>query len=173
MEQEKPSRKPRGANQSAEDTLATEAATDQPTPSELRGAPGAPVEEHPSAAPRRGPDVVDRLIEQLRSSGVDAVFGETRHIGRHTLIPVASITYGLGFGFGRGRGRDRPAEPSEGSGEGEGEGGGGMVRVRPLAVVVIDGDTVRVRPVVDVNRLVFAAVVLFGLSAVLRAMRRR
>src|SRR5262249_41952355 len=107
MEQESPSRKPRRASQSVLDTLATEAASDQPTPEEVEGAPGAPAKARRSAA-GAPPAALDRLIEQLRSTGVDAVFGKPQQVGEQTLIPVASITYGLGFG--RGRGRREPAE---------------------------------------------------------------
>ena len=167
MLQEKPSRKPRSASQPGEDTLSTEAASDQPTPDEMEGAPNATPEHPPAGSENAQQDTLDRMVEQLRSSGVDAVFGKPQQVGGRTLIPVASVTYGLGFG--RGRGRQRSSE----QGEGEGMGGGGMVRVKPLAVVVVDDSMVRVRPVIDVNRLAFFAIALFGSAAMLRALRGR
>jgi uncharacterized spore protein YtfJ len=167
MEQEIPSRKPRRASQSVLDTLATEAASDQPTPEEVEGAPGAPAKGRRPAAAGAPPAALDRLIEQVRSSGVDAVFGKPQQVGEQTLIPVASITYGLGFG--RGRGRQQPAEATEG----EGEGGGGMVRLRPVGVIVVSQGNVEMRPVVDVNRLIFLAIVFVGTSMVVRALLGR
>ncbi len=43
-----------------------------------------------------------------------------------------------------------------------GGGGGGFAQSRPVAVIVIDRDGVRVEPVVDVTKLGLAALTVFG-----------
>ena len=67
------------------------------------------------------------------------VVGEPIVIEGTTVIPLISV--GFGFGVGGGKGSD----PEKGNGEGGGTGGGGGVK--PVAVVVINADGVRVEPI--------------------------
>lgn len=77
-------------------------------------------------------------IERILST--KTVVGEPIHIEGNTLIPLLSI----GFGFGGGGGSGKIAKaPGEGLGSGIGGGGG----IRPVAVIVINQDGVRVEPV--------------------------
>ncbi len=69
------------------------------------------------------------------------VVGEPIIIEGRTLIPLTSI----GFGFGAGGGEGKAEEKRKGEGQGGGAGGGAWVR--PVAVVIIDKDGVRVEPI--------------------------
>jgi len=68
------------------------------------------------------------------------VVGEPITIEGNTLIPLVSV--GFGFGAGGGEGTDQ----KHGVGNGGGTGGGGGVK--PVALIVINKDGVRVEPIV-------------------------
>jgi len=84
------------------------------------------------------------------------------------MIPAAEVLVGLGFGLGSGRCRG----PAEGDGEGEksgdqtrgcgGGGGCGRTLSRPVAVVIVSRDGVRVEPIVDVTKIAIAAITAAG-----------
>ncbi len=76
---------------------------------------------------------IERLLQTKRVVGDAIVAGDT------TLIPLVS----LGFGFGAGSGTGKAPDKGEGGGGGTGAGGG----VRPVAVIVITKEGVRVEPV--------------------------
>lgn len=76
-------------------------------------------------------------IERILST--KTVVGEPITIDGRTLIPLISI--GFGFGVGGGEGTD----PKKGASTGSGTGGGGGVK--PVALVIVDKDGVRVEPV--------------------------
>lgn len=78
-------------------------------------------------------------IERVLNS--KSVVGAPITVEGNTLIPLVSI--GFGFGAGGGSGKDPKNPQSEGSGEGSGGGGG----VKPVAVVLVTKDGVRVEPV--------------------------
>jgi len=64
------------------------------------------------------------------------VVGDPITVEGHTLIPIVSV--GFGFGVGAGEGTD----PKKGAGSGGGTGGGGGVK--PVAVIIVSKDGVRV-----------------------------
>ena len=68
------------------------------------------------------------------------VVGDPIEVDGHTIIPLISV----GFGFGGGGGTGGPGD-SEAGGTGGGTGGGGGVK--PVGVIVIDDDGVRVEPI--------------------------
>jgi len=68
------------------------------------------------------------------------VVGEPITVGGNTIIPLSSI----GFGFGAGAGGGKEVEKADRSGEGGGSGGGGGIK--PVAVVIVNADGVRVEP---------------------------
>jgi len=76
-------------------------------------------------------------IEHMLST--KTVVGEPITIEGNTLIPLVSVGFGFGAGGGQG------SEPNKGSGHGGGTGGGGGVR--PVALVIINKDGVRVEPI--------------------------
>ena len=78
-------------------------------------------------------------IERVLNS--KAVVGDPIKVEGATLIPLVSI--GFGFGAGGGSGKDPKNPTADGSGEGSGGGGG----VKPVAVIMVTKDGVRVEPV--------------------------
>ncbi len=76
-------------------------------------------------------------IERMLNS--KTVVGEPMAIGDNTIIPLVSV----GFGFGAGAGTGKESKNGEGSGGGTGGGGG----VKPVAVLVINDDGVRLESV--------------------------
>ena len=73
-------------------------------------------------------------IERILSS--KTVVGDPITVEGNTLIPIVSV--GFGFGVGAGEGTDPKKGPSSGGGTG---GGGG---VKPVAVIIVNKDGVRV-----------------------------
>jgi uncharacterized spore protein YtfJ len=76
-------------------------------------------------------------IERLLNT--KTVVGDPITIEDNTLIPLISV--GFGFGVGGGEGTD----PKKGGGTGGGTGGGGGVK--PVALIVVNKDGVRVEPI--------------------------
>jgi len=76
-------------------------------------------------------------IERMLNS--KTVVGEPIVIEGNTLIPLVNVGFGFGVGSGEG------TEPKKGSGHGGGTGGGGGVR--PVALIVINNDGVRVESI--------------------------
>jgi uncharacterized spore protein YtfJ len=76
-------------------------------------------------------------IERMLNS--KTVVGDPITVGDNTLIPLISV--GFGFGVGGGEGTD----PGKCAGVGGGTGGGGGVK--PVALIVINKDSVRVEPI--------------------------
>ena len=82
----------------------------------------------------------DKAIGEIeRMLNTKTVVGEPITIQGNTLIPLVNV--GFGFGVGAGQGTD----PKQGSGHGGGTGGGGGVK--PVALVIVNEDGVRVEPV--------------------------
>ena len=98
-----------------------------------------------------------RLLEGAR---VDAVFGHPVERGEATVIPCAEVFAGFGMGFGSGTSTGESA--AQAGGQGGGMGGG--ARGRPVAVVIIAQDGVRVEPVVDVTKLALAGLTTMGFT---------
>ena len=94
---------------------------------------------------------VEQVLGQLANSArVDAVFGQPVERAGTIIIPCAEIAVGLGMGTGSGP-MDEHGRPV-----GSGGGGGGGSRGRPIAVIVMSNDGVRVEPVLDLTRIVLA-----------------
>lgn len=79
------------------------------------------------------------ISEIERMLNTKTVVGEPIKVEDSTLIPLISV--GFGFGAGGGEGND----PSKGAGTGGGTGGGGGVK--PVALIIINKDGVRVEPI--------------------------
>ena len=127
--------------------------------------------------------VVDKIFAAAQPG---AVYGVPVVSGSYTVITASEVAAGGGFGFGRGLG-GAPATPSsqmpgeqasqaqhhESVGGGGGGGGGGGSSGRPVAIIVIGPDGVRIRPVVDATKLALAGITAWGAMAVmLRKMRK-
>jgi uncharacterized spore protein YtfJ len=86
-------------------------------------------------------EVLKTSLEELeRVLSTKTVVGEPIVIEGNTLIPLISI----GFGFGAGGDMGKGKKGSE-AGQGAGTGGGGGIR--PVALVIINEDGVRVEPI--------------------------
>lgn len=85
-------------------------------------------------------EVLKTSLEELeRVLSTKTVVGEPLVIEGNTLIPLISI--GFGFGAGGNTGGKKGSEEGQGAGTG---GGGG---IRPVALVIINKDGVRVEPI--------------------------
>ena len=89
---------------------------------------------------------VERLFkgsaeEMGRLLSAKTVVGEPLTIDGNTIIPLLSMGFGVGAGGGTGKGK------KDGEGEGTGGGTGGGGGVKPVAVIVINKDGVKVEPV--------------------------
>ncbi len=78
-------------------------------------------------------------IEKVLST--KTVVGEPIIIEGATLIPLVSVGFGFGAGGGEGRGEAKQ------KGEGAAGGTGGGAWIRPIAVVIIDKEGVRIEPI--------------------------
>jgi uncharacterized spore protein YtfJ len=78
-------------------------------------------------------------VERLLNSRT--VVGEPMTIDGNTIIPLVAV--GFGFGGGGGTGKEQKTGSLEGLGAGSGGGGG----IKPVAVIVVSKDGVRVEPV--------------------------
>jgi uncharacterized spore protein YtfJ len=74
-----------------------------------------------------------------RMINTKTVVGDPIVVDGNTLIPLVSV--GFGFGVGAGEGKD----PSKGAGTGGGTGGGGGVK--PVAMIVVNKDGVRIESI--------------------------
>jgi len=89
-----------------------------------------------------------KAIDEIeRMLNTKTVVGEPITVEGATLIPLVSV--GFGFGVGGGEGTD----PKKGPGHGGGTGGGGGVK--PVALVIIDKDGVRVESIKGGTALLF------------------
>jgi uncharacterized spore protein YtfJ len=79
------------------------------------------------------------ITEIERMLNTKTVVGDPITVEGNTLIPLVSV--GFGFGAGGGEGTD----PSKGAGTGGGTGGGGGVK--PVALIIINKDGVRLEPI--------------------------
>jgi uncharacterized spore protein YtfJ len=98
--------------------------------------------------------LVQRFQRTVDAVTVHRVFGEPFSRGEVTVIPVAAIRGGGGGGAGH-----------DAAGQ-DGEGGGFGFSARPVGVYLVTDRGVRWRPVVDVDRLVAATVVVAGIVVV-------
>ncbi|HEY91900.1 MAG TPA: sporulation protein YtfJ [Dehalococcoidia bacterium] len=86
-------------------------------------------------------------IERILST--KAVIGEPMIVEGNTIIPMVSIGFGFGGGSGSG-GKDK----QEGSGAGTGGGGG----IKPLGIIVVNADGVKVEPIKGASAAMIEAV---------------
>jgi uncharacterized spore protein YtfJ len=81
------------------------------------------------------------LAEIERVLNTRTVVGDPITIEGNTIIPLVAV--GFGFGGGGGSGKGQKTANVEGLGGGSGGGGG----VKPVAVIIINKDGVRVEPI--------------------------
>jgi uncharacterized spore protein YtfJ len=125
-----------------------------------------------------GMRLMNRLVDITRPN---AIFAEPVTVGEYTLITTTEIASGLGYGFGYGMGpveagehpEETSAAPADQVAGGGGGGGGGYSAGRPVAVITVGPDGVKVEPVVDVTKIGLAVfTTLASLVLVMSRMRR-
>lgn len=147
---------------------------------------------------RRESEARSQALQKLLSAADSSkVFGQPVSSDGYTVIPAAEVASGGGFGSGMGfnslrrRKKDVASGSPEGStaaigegseasgpamdGAGSGGGGGAGAMARPVAVIVVGPDGVRVKPVLDMTKLALTALGVFGATAALsmRVMAKR
>jgi uncharacterized spore protein YtfJ len=130
--------------------------------------------------------VVEKLFD-VAKPGV--IFGKPVVAEGYTVITASEVAVGMGFGFGGGLGtgagqaegeggsEDESQDGGNGAGVGGGGGGGGASSGRPVAVISIGPEGVRVEPVVDPTKIALAffttlGSMLFMLSKMRKASQR-
>lgn len=116
-------------------------------------------------------DLVNRVGQMHERATVKTVFGDPVTVNGRTIIPVAHVRYAFGVGMGRGK-----SEKQEGTGEGGG--GGGGVTVRPVAILEVGEQEIKVKPVPDVTRMAMMGMALvawnvFWITATVRTVARK
>lgn len=71
----------------------------------------------------------------------NAVVGRKISVGQRHVIPLCELSLGMGGGGGTGQGGDAPGKQDS---KGVGAGAGGAAKATPVAVIVVDGGTVRI-----------------------------
>ncbi|HUV27903.1 MAG TPA: spore germination protein GerW family protein [Anaerolineales bacterium] len=115
-------------------------------------------------------DINSTMESFLETASVDRVYGAPIEVGSTVIIPTAENLVIMGFGAGSGYGSadfendEGDSPPGEGTGEGGGGGGGGGGRTlsRPVAVVIVSPEGVRVEPVADRTKVIMAAITAVG-----------
>lgn len=122
-------------------------------------------------------ELMGRLFDAARP---EAVYGEPVTQGDYTVITASEISVGMGYGYGGGGGvgpspetEDATAAKNEVAGYGSGGGGGGGTSARPVAVIEIGPNGVRVEPVVDPTKIVLAFFTAFGSMFMMLAKMKR
>lgn len=101
-----------------------------------------------------------------------AVFSPPVVSGEYTVITASEVGAGGGFGSGRGTGtkpsKDQAEPGAVGQGEGGGGdgggggGGGGGASARPIAVIIVGPDGVKVKPIFDITKVALAGITAWG-----------
>jgi uncharacterized spore protein YtfJ len=85
--------------------------------------------------------VVRTTLEEIEKVlSTKTVVGEPMTFEGNTLVPLISIGFGFGAGAGTGKGDKQ-------KGEGTGAGAGGAAGVKPVAVIIIGKEGVRIEPI--------------------------
>ena len=85
-------------------------------------------------------NLFDKTVGEIeRMLNTKTVVGEPINVDDTTIIPLVNVGFGFGVGGGEG------TEKEKGTGHGGGTGGGGGVK--PVALVIINKDVVRVEPI--------------------------
>ena len=86
-------------------------------------------------------NLVKTSMEEIRGVlSAERVVGEPIVVGGNTIIPL--VNAGFGFGAGGGTGKEGRSEKEAGEGSGGGTGGGGGVK--PVALIIVNEEGVKV-----------------------------
>lgn len=123
-------------------------------------------------------DVTGAVTRLAEVASADSIVGPIQEQEGRIVIPLAAVSasYGLGLGYGRGDSGEDGGDAD--SGEGGGGGGGGQGSARPVAVVEVTAEKLRVHQVVDSTRITLASLLLaawsvFWIARTVRAFSKR
>jgi uncharacterized spore protein YtfJ len=110
------------------------------------------------------PNLAPLLEKIYAAASPELVFSSPVEANGYTVITASEVMAGGGFGMGSG---SAPTSVDGAAGEagGSGGGGGGGSASRPVAVIVIGPDGVRVKPVVDATKLGLAVLTAWAAVA--------
>lgn len=112
----------------------------------------------------QGTEVIGRLFTVAQPG---SVYGEPAAAGDYTIITASEVSVGMGLGYGAGGESGDAGQESPAKGEyGGGGGGGGFSAGRPVAVISVGPDGVRVEPVVDITKVALAFITAVGAMVV-------
>jgi uncharacterized spore protein YtfJ len=128
--------------------------------------------------PGKAVDTVENTMERLfAGANVKNVYGRPVQHGDTTIIPAAEVTVAGGFAVGMGVGISPKGMEGQQESEGSGSagGGGGTTFARPVAVVIVSPEGVRVEPVIDLTKIGLAVITAWGfmISQIVRMRRRK
>lgn len=105
-------------------------------------------------------DILTAVSDRIGGAAkVDTVFGEAKVMDGRAIIPVAAVLGGFGAGGGEGK---MPTCDDGQTQEGSGGGGGGWFLVRPLAMIEVTPSETKLIPVLDMTRIILAALGLLS-----------
>lgn len=122
-------------------------------------------------------DTLSATVGRIPSiASADSVVGPAQDNAGRIAIPLATVSAGFGLGLGSGAADD--PDRANAHQEGGGGGGGGGARARPVAVVELTADDLRVHQVVDSTRIAVASLILaawsvYWITRTIRVFRRR
>jgi uncharacterized spore protein YtfJ len=93
----------------------------------------------------------DEFGDTRKQASVDAVFGTPVESNGKTVIPIAAALYAFGMGGGSSE-HDETANV--------GSGGGSGYAIQPVALAVIDEAGVRIDPVIRMERVMIAGILM-------------
>jgi uncharacterized spore protein YtfJ len=130
----------------------------------------------------RGKELLDRMLNVART---ETVYSAPVTQGGYTIIQTSEAIAAVGFGYGMGSGEpseenasaatlpSEGAQPAAGIVGGGGAGGGGYSAARPVAVIQLGPDGVRMQPVVDVTKVGIAMLTTLGTMFLMLGRMRR
>jgi uncharacterized spore protein YtfJ len=122
--------------------------------------------ENEMSSSTAGLETIQRTLDQfLESAKVEAVYGQPVQHGDTMIIPSAEVVSIMGFGLGSGVNTGQDQDGKKENNEGMGGGGGGRVFSRPVAVIVASPEGIRIEPVVDITKVILAALTTIGFMA--------
>lgn len=87
-------------------------------------------------------DLVGKLSTEFEAlARANAVVGKPISVGDRHVVPLCALSLALGGGQGTGEGEEAGAGP----GKGTGLGAGGAAKAIPVAVVIVEGGSVRIQ----------------------------
>jgi uncharacterized spore protein YtfJ len=136
------------------------------------------------ASVNKAHEATSKIAKHLTQlSRPESVFASPVNAGEHTIITASEVTTAMGMGFGIGGGTDDRHAPgangteasgsAQSGGAGGGGGGGGTSLARPVAVISVGPDGVKVEPVVDVTKIGLAVLTMLGGAVMMLAKMKK